>query len=140
MKTSKPIDGTAVDDGKYGDISSVRTDDDPMRLTSFGDEFTKPLAPEKGVDDALVDDCAEAPKPHIPALKVRMLTSTACSLLLTGAGFATLLTTVFHPQPLPWSLCESTKTGSNNNNSVTSHRANSDQLAQPFHRKAIETK
>ena len=87
MKTRERMEGAAADDDKYGDISSALVDDEPMHLTSSGDqESAEPLlASEKGIDDALVDEDAEAPKPHLPPVKVRMLTSTADGLLLAGS-------------------------------------------------------
>ena len=62
MMTRESIEGAAADDEKNEDISSAREDDDPMRLTSFGDqEFTEPSALSEYSDDALVDKGAEAP-------------------------------------------------------------------------------
>ena len=110
IKTRERVEGAAADDEKYGEISSARVDDDPMRLTSFGDqEFTEPsLAPEKDIGDVPVDEGAEAPKPHLPPVEMRMLISTASGLLLTGTA-STTLRTVFHPQPPSWSLWKHTK-------------------------------
>ena len=66
--------GATANDENYGDISSVLVNDDPMRFTSFGNQgFTKPsLASEKGIGNALVNEGAEAPKPHLPPVEVRM--------------------------------------------------------------------
>ena len=62
MITREPKGGAAADDEKNEDISSARVDDDPMRLTSFGDqEFTEPSALSEFSDDTLVDKGAEEP-------------------------------------------------------------------------------
>ena len=59
---------------KNEDSSSARVDDGPMYLTSFG-MIAKPLlkAPEERIGGALVNRGAEAPKPHLPPVEVRML-------------------------------------------------------------------
>ena len=55
-KTRKHTEDAAADPAKHGDnISSSRVDHDRMRLTSFGNDFTEPPAPEKSIGDALVD-------------------------------------------------------------------------------------
>ena len=86
IKTHERVEVAAADYDKYGDISSVRVDDDPMRVTRFGDESIELLAPEKGARDPLVDEGAEAPKPHLPPGNARMLTYAAGGLLLTGTA------------------------------------------------------
>ena len=138
MKTRACMEGATADDEKYLDISSTRFDDDPMRLTSFGEhKCTEPLlAPEKGIGDALVVENAETPKPHLPTVEVCVVISVADGLLPAGSASNTLRT-IFHPQPLPWSLCENTKKRAN---STTTRRTNFDHLALPFYRKVIETK
>ena len=110
MKTHERMESTAADDERYGDISSARVDDDRIRLTSFGDEkFTKrSSAAEKGIGDALVDEGAEAPKPCLSPVEMRMLIPAAGGLLPTDSAFAQLRT-IFHSQSLPWSFCEKTK-------------------------------
>ena len=73
-KTPERIEGTAIDGEEYGYISSARVYNDLMCLTSFGNkEFTEsPVAPEKGIGDVLIDEGAEAPKPHPPPVEVSM--------------------------------------------------------------------
>ena len=57
-------EGVAPDE-RYGDISNVWVDD-PMSQNSFGDkEFTEPSALTKCNDDAMANESAEVPKPHI---------------------------------------------------------------------------
>ena len=59
-KTRKRTKDAAVEQVMNGDSSSALVDHDPMRLTSFGDDSTEPLAlPCR--DDALVDGGTEAP-------------------------------------------------------------------------------
>ena len=57
VRTRERMEGTAADDEKNEDISSAWVDD-PMRLTSFGDEeFDEPsVASNKGIGDALVNE------------------------------------------------------------------------------------
>ena len=137
--TRERTDSAAADEETYGDTSSARVDHDPMRLTSFGNqEFTEPsLAPEKNIGDALINEGAEAPKPHLPPVKVRMVSSPADGLLHAGT-VSTSLRTTFHPQLLSWSLCGKTKkTG---NCSTTNRWTNFNQLAPSCWRKAMKTK
>ena len=134
------IDSVGADnDKKCGNISSARVDDDPLRLTSLGDESAKPLALEKGIGDSLVDEGTEAPMAHLhlPPVKVRMLTSAAGGLLLTGTA-ATTLRTVFPPPPLAWISVKWLRRGTTNT-STTTRETDFDQLAPSFHRKLIET-
>ena len=76
-KTSKRTEGAAAENGKNGDISSATVDDGPTSLTRFG-MIAEPLlmAPEKCICDALVNEGAEAPKPHLSPVEVCMLSST----------------------------------------------------------------
>ena len=97
-KNRESMEGTAADEEKYGGISSSRVDDDPMCLISFGNGSTEPLDPEKGIGDVLVDKGTEAPKPHFPPMKARMLTSAGGGLLLAGTASPTLRI-IFYPQP-----------------------------------------
>ena len=75
MKARERMEGAAADNEKYGDISSARVNDDPMRLTSFDDqETTEPPALSECSDDALVDECLEALKPRLSSVKMRKST------------------------------------------------------------------
>ena len=103
-KTLEHTKSAEVDEEKYGDISSARVDDNPTTLTNFANKV-EPLAPEKGIGNALVNEGTEAPKTHLPPVEVRMLTSTAGGLVLAGTVFTTLRA-IFPPPPLPWSFCK----------------------------------
>ena len=107
MKTREGMEGVVADNEKYEDISSARVDDDPMRLTSFGDqESTESLALSECRDDALVDEGAEGPRLHFSPVKIRKSTSVG-SLLHAGSASACKAQGVkFPPQPLPWTLAE----------------------------------
>ena len=139
MKTRECMEGAAADDEKYGDLASVRVDDDPMRLTSFGNQEFTELSPasEKGIGDALVNEGAEVPKPYLSPVEVRILTSAAGDSLPAGSALTTLRT-IFSPQPLPWSFCENTQ--KRNNSGMITRRKNSSQLAPFCWRNVIETK
>ena len=133
------MEGAAADNENPGDIWSVLVGDDPTSLISFGNT-AEPLALEKDIGDALVNEGAEAPKPYLPPVEVRMLTSAAGGLLLAETA-STLLRSIFYPQPLPWSFCEkSKKRDGNNNNNTTNRRTNFDQFAPPFYWKVFEIK
>ena len=58
-------------------------------MTSFGN-IVKPPAPEKCIGDALVNEGAEAPKPYLPPVEVRMLSSAAGGLLLADTVSTTI--------------------------------------------------
>ena len=91
-KTPKRTEDSAADRVKNRDISPVKIDDGPMSLTSFG-VIAEPLlmAPEKCIGDALVDkEGAGAPKPHLPPVKVRMLSSAAGGFLFPTVYFLEL--------------------------------------------------
>ena len=134
-KTLERTECIKVDEDKYGGILSARVKEYPTSLTSF-DNITEPLAPEKGVGNALVNEGAEAPMPHLPPVKVSM-PSAACGSMLAGTA-STTLRAIFHPQPLSWNLCEKAKkTG---NKSTTNRRTNSNQLAPSCRKNVIETK
>ena len=124
-KTFERTEGAERDEEKFEDILSALVDDDPPSCTSLGN-IAEPLAPEKSIGDALVNEGAEAPKPYFSPVKVRMLTFTACGLQHASSAPATLRT-IFPPQPLPWSFCEETE--ERNNSDTTSRRKNSNHLA-----------
>ena len=130
-KTHKRTYDAAADRVKNGDSSSARGDNGPTSLTSF-DMITEPLlmAPEKCIGDALVNEGAEASKPHLPPLEVRMLPSTAAGLLPIGTA-STVMRTIFLPTPLLKSFCLI---------KMRTSRTNFNQLAPPCWRKVIETK
>ena len=106
-KTRKCTEGTgAADRAKHnGDSSSARrVDHGPTSLTSSDQIAELPLAPEKCIGDAFVNKCAEVPKPHLPPVEVRVLSSAAGGL---PAGItSTTMRTIF---PLPLFLGASVK-------------------------------
>ena len=54
ITTHERTEGATADDGKYGDISSTRVDDDPTSLTSFSNSAKHPALTQSS-DDTLVD-------------------------------------------------------------------------------------
>ena len=102
-KTSKRTEGAAAEDEKNGGISCARVADGPTSLTSFGIAEPLLMAPEKCIGEALVNEGAEGPKPHLPPVEVRMLPSAAGGLLPTDIA-TTAMRTIFPPLPL-WSFC-----------------------------------
>ena len=80
-----------------GDNSSVQVDPDPMCLTSFGDDSTRPLALPRR-DDVLVDKGTAVPKSCLSPMEMSTLTAAGG---LLPAGIASLVTrTNFHQPPL----------------------------------------
>ena len=75
-----------------------RVDDGPTSLINFG-MIAELLAPEKCMKDALVNKGTEAPKLHLPSVEMRMLSSAAGSLLLTGPASTVMRTTISRPLP-----------------------------------------
>ena len=134
-KTRERTESVAADDYNYGDISSAKVEENPTSLTNFGN-IAEPLAPIKCIGDALVNQGAGAPKQHLQPVEVRMPSSAAGGLLLTGAA-STMLRTIFPPPPLSWGFCDKTKKRGDRNNSTTTRRTNFDQI---FHWKVIEMK
>ena len=131
-KTCKRTEGAAADRSKHGDSSFARVNDGPTSLTTFG-VIVEPrlLAPEKCIGDALVNKGAEAPMPHFPLVKVRMLSSTTGGLLPTDTTSA-MMGAIFPPPPSSWSLVKETK--------EKTDRTNFNQLAPPSWRKVVQTK
>ena len=84
VKDKKPRrrKGVVKPDERWGDISSVRIDGDPMSQTNFGDLDQPLAAPEKRMGDALVDKGTEAPKPRLSSAEMRMPTPTAAGGVL----------------------------------------------------------
>ena len=68
----------------------------PTSSTSFGMTTKLPALPCR--DYILVDKSAEAPKPHLPPVEVRILPSAASGLLPAGTA-STAMRTIF-PRPL----------------------------------------
>ena len=66
------------------------------------------MALKKCIGDALVNEGAEAPKPHLPLVEVRILTSTAGGLLPAGTA-SSAMRTIFLPTPLLKSLSDQEK-------------------------------
>ena len=83
-KTRKRIEDVAEDRVISGDNSSAQVNPDPMCLTSFGDDFTGPLA-LLCKDDALADNGTAVPKPCLSPVAMRTLTA-AGGLLSTGTS------------------------------------------------------
>ena len=82
--------------------------------------FTEASAPVKCNGNALVDVGAEAPRPRLSPVEMRMLTP-AGGLLHAGSASATL-ESIFPSQPLAWSFGEHTE-------NMTTHRKKLNQLA-----------
>ena len=128
--------GAAADDEKHGDISSDQINDDPTRLTSFGDESTEPPAPTISSDNALIDKDAEAPKPCISPVEMRMLISPASRLQHVDSD-RTTLRNIFSPHPLLWSFWETIE--EMNFSTMTTLQAFA-KYHSFWHRKVMETK
>ena len=92
----KRTEGAAAADGdKYGDTSSLWAQENPANLTSFG-KITKYIsAPKNCIGGALANEGAEAPKPYLPLVEVRIISSAASGLLLAGTASKTLKDYVF---------------------------------------------
>ena len=101
-----------------------------MRLISFDDDFVEPPAFPVYRDDAPGNEGAQVRKPSFSPGEMRT-TTTARGLLLTDTASTTMRTIFFPLPPLSWSLGE---------NSGRTDRTNSNQLAPPCWRKAIEIK
>ena len=84
-----------------------RVDDDPMSQTNFSDS-PKSSTPEKTIGDALVDKGAEAPKPRLSPVEMRMLIPATGGLLHAGSTYKTE-GAILPPQPLPWMFGETIK-------------------------------
>ena len=124
------MEDAAADRAKHGDTSSsARVDHDPMCLTNFGDDSTKPPAlPCR--DNTLVDKGAETPKSCLSPVEMRTLLA-AGGLLLTGTA-STAMRIIF-PRPLfSWSIGEETE--------KRTSRANFNQPCPRCRTKVIQTK
>ena len=101
-------------------------------MTSFGviDELLL-MAAEKCIGDVLVNKGAEAPKPHLPPMEMRMLSSAADGLLPADTA-STAIRAIFPPPLFSWSLGEKVK--------ERTDQTNFNQLAPPSWRKVIQTK
>ena len=86
IKTHECSESVDADDENHENISSACIEKDPMTLTSFGN-IAEPLAPEINVDDALLNEGAEALKSHSPPVEMRMLLSTVNDLLLADTAY-----------------------------------------------------
>ena len=107
-KTCKRTEDAAADQVKNGDSSSARVDDGPTCSTSFS-MIAEPLAPEKSIGDAVVNNGAESPKPHLaPIMHVCVLSSAPGGLLLTSTA-SPGARTIFSPQSPSWTLGDKTK-------------------------------
>ena len=106
-KSRKRTEGaSAADRVKNGDSSSARVDDGPMSFTSFGMIAEAP-APEKCINNGLVNKGAVAPKPHLPPVEVGMLSLAVGGLLPAGTA-STAVRAVFLRSLFSWSLGEMT--------------------------------
>ena len=84
-KTRRRAEDAAADQAKHGDsCSAKRVHAGPTGSTSFGRTAKPPALPRR--NNILVDRGAEAPKPHLSHVEVRMLPSTAGSLLPAGTA------------------------------------------------------
>ena len=131
IKTRRQTEEAAVDRVKNGDSSSSRVDDGPTSLTEFGmiaEPFSMTL--EKCIGDALINEGAQAPKPHLPPVEVRMLLLAAGGLLPAGTA-STTMRTIFLPTPRLRSFCLA---------KMRTSQTNFKQVARPYWRKAIEKK
>ena len=127
-KTRKRTEGaSAAVRVKNGDSSSARVDKCLTSLTSFG-MIAESTASEKCIGDILVNKGAEALKPHLPPMEVRMLSFAAGGLLPTGTD-STAMKFICSRPLLSWSLGEEAK--------ERTGRTNFNQLAPPSSRKAI---
>ena len=106
-KTRKRTEDTAADQVISGNSSSAQVDHDPMCLTSFGDDSTKPPVLPCYRDDALVDKRAAALELCLSPVEMRTLTVT-CGLLPTGTA-STAIRTIFARPFFFWSLGEEIK-------------------------------
>ena len=105
-KTRKCTEGaSAADRVMNGDRSSARVDGDPTSLISFGMIAEPPALPCR--DDALVDKGAEAPKPCLSPVEMRM--PTAAGGLLPPCIASTVMRSIFPPPPL-WNFCPTEET------------------------------
>ena len=95
-KTCKRAEDAESDQAKNGDSCSAKTvDAGRTNSTSFGMTVEPPALPRR--DDVLVDKGAEAPKPHLPPVEVRMLPSAAGGLLPAGTALTAMSTTFPRP-------------------------------------------
>ena len=115
-KTDKRTeDAEEADREISGDSSSAQADSDPMCLTSFGDDSTKPLAPPCCRDNALVDKGAAALKPCLSPVEVRALRA-AGGLLPHRYSFYSDDNYISPIAFFSWGLRETRKSTSSTNN------------------------
>ena len=92
-KTRKRMEGAAAAQRVIsGDNSFAHVDTDPIRLTSFGDDFTGPPAFSSLRYDVLVDNSAVAPKPCQSPAGMHLRTATGGLLPAGKASTATRTT------------------------------------------------
>ena len=113
-KTRKRTEDAAADRAKHGNsCSAKKVDPNPMFLTTFGDDSTKPAAlPYR--DDAMFDKGAAAPKPCLLPVEIR--TPTAASGLLPVDIAYTAMRTIFFRPLFSWSLGKETKKSNSRTN------------------------
>ena len=123
-------------DGRWGDISSDRVHDGPMRLTSLSNqEYIEPPALPCG-DDALVNQGAEAPMPCLSPVEIRKSTTAGSVLHAGSASTYKAQGSNFTPQLLPWSLRETIE----EKNIGTTTRQIFAKYNRSWHLRVIETK
>ena len=133
-KTHERMESAASSDERFGDISLIRVNDEPMNQTSLGG-VTGPSALTIFSDDTLADEGTEAPKPRLSPVEMRTSTTTGD---LQHAGSASItLGTIIPLQPLSWSFYKNTK---KRGNGTTTRRTNFNHLAPSCDRKMIKTK
>ena len=108
-KTCKRTEGALADRVKNGDGFSARVDDRLTSLASFG-MIAGPLTSETCIGDALVNNSSEAPKPHLPPMETRMLSSAAGGLLPAGT-VSTAMRIIFSLPSLSWVIFKTKETG-----------------------------
>ena len=103
MKTDKKTherkeSAAAAVQAVHGDSCSAnRADPDPMRFTSFGNDYTRPPALPCSRDDALVGNGAATPKSCLSPLEMRSAIA-AGDLLRAGEASTTTRMTFYQPR------------------------------------------
>ena len=95
-ETPKRTEGAATDEEKSTNRPFARAEENSTSSTSFG-KLAEPSAAEKCIGEALVNKGAKAPKPRLPSVEVRMLSSTAGGLLFASTASITKRTKIFSP-------------------------------------------
>ena len=97
-KTRKRTEDAAADRVMVGNSCSAEVGPDPMCLTSFGDDYTEPLALLFCRDDALVVKSVVVPNPCLSLVEIRTL--RAAGGLLPAGTASTATRAIFYQPPL----------------------------------------